>query len=888
MAYVTAKQLSEVIGVSVEKLLDQLSAAGVRVSGENDPISDEDKLKLLESLRSSHGKAEDSGPKKITLKRKSKSELKVAGSSGRNATTKTINVEVRKKRTYVRRVESENEAESDVSTEDMLVTAVEDASPTDVSNIEVVAETEPEVEVEPEVVVDEATLLARKAEEEAARIAAEEVRIQAQQAQEIAEKKAYEKSMVEVELAQKVIVKQQAEAAAALAAEAARIQLEEATKQAAIAAAAVATAGEKSGKHGRGADKNTRYGRKELHVKDGPGHGSRKQKFKKGQRQVSDVQNQHGFERPTAPVVRSVEVPEAITVAELAQRMSVKGGDVIKTLMQMGTMATINQVLDLDTATLVVEEMGHTVVAIISEDAFEQELITSAQQEGALKVSRPPVVTIMGHVDHGKTSLLDYIRETRVTSGEAGGITQHIGAYHVETDRGVITFLDTPGHAAFSAMRARGAQATDIVVLVVAADDGVMPQTKEAIEHSRAAGVPIVIAVNKMDKENADPDRVKNELSAYEIIPEEWGGENIFAHVSAITGEGVDGLLEAILLQSEILELEAVDKGNAKGTVIEATLDKGRGAVATVLVQSGELKQGQMLLAGTQFGRVRAMYDESGLAIKSAGPSMPVVVLGLSGVPNAGDEVFVVENERKAREFAETREAKIRESKLSDQQKAKMQSMFDAMTEGEVAEINVLVKSDVQGSSEAIRESLNKLSTNEVRAKLISCGVGGINESDINLAAASSAIVVGFNVRADASAKRAAADYGIEIRYYSVIYDIIDDIKAVMSGMLSPEKQENIIGLATVKDVFRSPKFGDVAGSIVIEGVVRKGQPIRVLRDNVVIYEGELESLRRFKDPVDEVKVGTECGIAVKNYNDVKPGDQIEVFERIEVARTLD
>jgi translation initiation factor IF-2 len=568
--------------------------------------------------------------------------------------------------------------------------------------------------------------------------------------------------------------------------------------------------------------------------------------------------------------------------------MAVKAGDVIKVLIQMGTMATINEVLDHDTATLVVEEMGHVVVTAASDDDFEKELLETAEQVGEDKVSRPPVVTIMGHVDHGKTSLLDYIRKSRVTSGEAGGITQHIGAYHVETDKGVITFLDTPGHAAFSAMRARGAQATDIVVLVVAADDGVMPQTKEAVEHAKSAGVSLVVAVNKIDKEDSDPDRVKNELAALEVIPEQWGGENIFVNVSAITGEGVDTLLDAILLQSEILELSAVDKGNAKGIVIEASLDKGRGPVATVLVQSGQLQQGQMLLAGTQYGRIRAMHDESAVTIKSAGPSMPVVVLGLSGVPNAGDEVFVVENERKAREFAQTREVKIREKKLTDQQKAKLQGIFDAMAEGEVTEINILLKADVQGSAEAIRESLEKLSTDEVRANLVTSGVGGINESDINLAAASGAIVIGFNVRADAAAKRVAGDHGIEIRYYSVIYEIIDDIKTIMSGTLAPELQENIIGLAEVKDVFRSPKFGDVAGSIVVDGVVRKGQPIRVLRDNVVIYEGELESLRRFKDAVEEVRMGTECGIAVKNYNDVRPGDQIEVFERIEIARSLD
>jgi translation initiation factor IF-2 len=857
---ITAKQLSEVIGINVEKLLDQLNTAGVEVRDENAPISDEDKMKLLESLRSSHGKEDSEGPKKITLRRKSKSELRVAGSSGRNVTTKTINVEVRKKRTYVRRADVEAEEEK------------------------IQQEAEAEVEEQTRAEQQQVEEVARQAEEaaqaqaEAAR-AAEEQAVRAE-----AEKKAYERSLQEVEAAQKAIEQQRAETEAAEAAEeAARVALE-----AAAAASAAAAAAEKPGKHGKHEDKGTRYGRKELHVKESAHQPNRKQKFKKGQRQVHDIKNLHGFEKPTAPVVRSVEIPEAITVAELSQRMAIKAGDVIKVLMQMGTMATINEVLDRDTATLVVEELGHNVVTAASDDDFEKELQASAEQEGQDKVSRPPVVTIMGHVDHGKTSLLDYIRKSRVTSGEAGGITQHIGAYHVETDKGIITFLDTPGHAAFSAMRARGAQATDIVVLVVAADDGVMPQTKEAIQHAAAAEVPLVVAVNKIDKEDSDPDRVKNELAALEVIPEEWGGENIFVNVSAITGEGIDGLLDSILLQAEVLELEAVDKGNAKGIVIEASLDKGRGPVATVLVRSGLLQQGQLLLAGTQFGRVRAMYDESASAIKSAGPSMPAVVLGLSGVPNAGDEVFVVENERKARDFAAPREAKTRESKLADQHKAKLQGMFDAMEEGEVAEINVLIKADVQGSSEAIRESLEKLSTDEVRAKLVSTGVGGINESDINLAAASDAIVVGFNVRADAAAKRIAGDYGIEIRYYSVIYDIIDDIKAVMSGMLSPDSQEKIIGLAEVKDVFRSPKFGDVAGSIVVEGVVRKGQPIRVLRDNVVIYEGELESLRRFKDPVEEVRMGTECGIAVKNYNDVKPGDQIEVFERIEVARSLD
>ena len=874
MSNVTAKQLSEVIGISVEKLLDQLNAAGVQVSGANAPISDDDKMKLLDSLRSSHGKEESGGPRKITLQRKSKSEIRVSGVTGRNVTTKTINVEVRKKRTYIRRSEIEADGSDQAS-------PAESTQAEELTSAEIIAE-----ETRPMAKQDDKA--EAKKVEEAAKLEAEEVRDRLEKEKAEAEEKAYQKNLEEAEAAKKIIEKQQAEAEAAVAEQVARAALEEAARASAVVEEKPGKPG-KPGKHGkRGDDKNTRYGRKELHVKEGGHQTSRKPKFKKGKRQVRDVENIHGFEKPTAPVIHNVEVPEAISVADLAQKMAVKAGDVIKALMQMGSMATINQILDQDTAILVVEEMGHNVTVSASEDDFEKELIENVAQADADMVSRPPVVTIMGHVDHGKTSLLDYIRKSRVTAGEAGGITQHIGAYHVETDKGAITFLDTPGHAAFSAMRARGAQATDIVVLVVASDDGVMPQTKEAIQHANAAGVPLVIAVNKIDKEDADPDRVKNELAALEVVPEDWGGDNIFVNVSAITGEGIDQLLDAILLQSEVLELKAVDKGNAKGVVIEATLDKGRGPVATVLVQSGELKKGHILLAGIQYGRVRAIYDESANLIKSAGPSMPVVVIGLSGVPNAGDEVFVVENERKAREFAQTREAKIRETKLTDQQTAKLQGIFDAMTEGEVAEVNILIKTDVQGSSEAIRDALNKLSTDEVRVKLISTGVGGINESDINLAAASSAIVIGFNVRADAAAKRIAGDYGVDVRYYSVIYNIIDDTKALLSGLLKPELQENIIGLAEVKDIFRSPKFGDVAGTIVVEGVVRKGQPIRVLRDNVVIYEGELESLRRFKDAVEEVRMGTECGIAVKNYTDVRVGDQIEVFERIEVARTLD
>ncbi len=870
MSQVTAKQLSEVVGVSVDRLLEQLREAGVKVSGADDPISDEDKMTLLESLRSHHGKDRVEGPKKITLQRKSKSEIRVTGSTGRNTTSRSINVEVRKKRTYIRRAEVEPEG---------------------------AAPQEPELDEETKKQQQEA-LIAKQQADEAARLAeqerlareAEEARIKAEEEQRIKEeleaREAIERERLEREMMAiaKQVVASEAEATAAAAA-AAAAEAEPVVKKEPTDDKARST----KTKRKSADDNKTRYGRKELHVKSGADHGSRKGKGKKNARQSSSMpENVHGFEKPTAPVVRTVEIPEAISVAELAQKMAIKAGDVIKALMQMGTMATINQMLDQDTAILLVEEMGHNAVTAKG-DNFEEELLQkSTEASDEHMVTRPPVVTIMGHVDHGKTSLLDHIRKTRVASGEAGGITQHIGAYHVETPQGVITFLDTPGHAAFSAMRARGAQATDVVILVVAADDGVMPQTKEAIQHAKAAGVPLIVAVNKIDKENADPDRVRNELSAVEVIPEEWGGEHMFVNVSAHTGEGIDDLLEAILLQSEVLELQASDQGLAKGIVVEASLDKGRGPVATVLIQSGKLEKGQILLAGTEFGRVRAMYDEGAKMIKSAGPSIPVVVLGLSGTPKAGDEVFVVENERRAREIAQTRETRIRESRLAEQQKAKIQGMFDAMTEGDVAELNLLVKCDVQGSSEALNDSLTKLSTSEVKVVLVGTGVGGINESDINLAAASGALVIGFNVRADASAKRIAGDYGIDIRYYSVIYEVIDDVKAAMSGLLSPETQETIIGLAEVKDVFKSPKFGAVAGSMVIEGSVKRGKPIRVLRDNVVIYEGELESLRRFKDDVDEVRNGTECGIAVKNYNDVKPGDQIEVFDRVQVARTIE
>ncbi len=595
---------------------------------------------------------------------------------------------------------------------------------------------------------------------------------------------------------------------------------------------------------------------------------------------------EHQFQQPTAPIIREVELKgESITVGELAQGMAVKAGEVIKELMKLGVMATINQVLDIDTAILVIEEMGHKYKQV-SDNAVEDSFLEEVKYDGE-QVSRAPVVTVMGHVDHGKTSLLDYIRSTRVTSGEAGGITQHIGAYHVETDKGMVTFLDTPGHAAFTAMRARGAQSTDIVILVVAADDGVMPQTEEAVQHARAAGVPIVVAVNKMDKESADPDRVKNELSAKDVIPEDWGGDVQFVPVSAHTGQGIDELLEAVLLQAELLELTAVADGPATGVVVESRLDKGRGPVATLLIQNGQLKKGDIVLAGTSIGRVRALLDENGQPIEQAGPSIPVEILGLDTPPGAGDQFLVAESEKRAREVAELRFAKEKEQFQAKQQAAKLDALFSMSGDAQASSLNIVVKTDVRGSLEALIGALEQLSTDEVKVTIVSSGVGGITETDANLASASNAVIFGFNVRADAAAKRVVENSGLDMRYYSIIYDLIDDVKQAMSGMLAPELREEIVGIAQVRDVFRSPKFGAVAGCMVIEGTVYRNKKIRVLRDNVVVYEGELESLRRFKDDVQEVRTGTECGIAVKSYNDVKEGDQIEVFDVKEVARTI-
>ncbi len=856
MSQVTVNQLAEVLGVDTERLLVQLNEAGITVDGAESTVTNEDKKKLLAYLRSSHGKSDqvdaEAGPRKVTLKRKTISELKVpAAGAGRSrgrgaAPSRTVNVEVRKRRTYVKRgaitQKEQEEAEREAARQAL-----------------------------------EAARREREEAEQAEREEAERRQREAEQAREAEE--AERKQREEAER----LAQEEADRERALAEAQAKIEAK-------VAREAAAKEAERQRRRGSGAktggreETGTRYGREELHVAS---RGKRRKPKRKGK--MTSVGGEHGFQKPTEPVKRLVEIPETITVGELAKLLAVKAGELIKTLMNMGSMVTINQSLDQDTAMLVVEELGHEATVAQTRDV-EQELAELGDEESGEKATRPPVVTVMGHVDHGKTSLLDYIRRAKVAAGEEGGITQHIGAYHVETENGVVTFLDTPGHAAFTAMRARGAQATDIVILVVAADDGVMPQTKEAIQHARAAGVPLIVAINKMDKPEADPDRVKSELSAEEVVAEDWGGEEIFVPVSAVTGQGVDQLLEAILLQAEVLELEAVPSRRCRGVVVESSLDKGRGPVATVLVLDGTLRRGDMLLAGEEFGRVRAMFDESGQSIDEAGPSIPAEVLGLSGVPNAGDDVLVVADERKAREAADQRKRAAREGRLAERQAAKLQSLFDQMGEGgaDSQSLNLVIKADVQGSVEALRDALTRLSSEEIKVNVISAGVGGITESDASLAQASGAVIIGFNVRADASARRIIQEADLDLNYYSVIYNAIDDVKNAISGLLGTETREQIIGLAEVKDVFRSSKFGAVAGCLVVEGVVRRTNPIRVLRDNVVIFEGELESLRRFKDDVGEVQAGTECGIGVKQYNDIKPGDQIECFERIEVQRTLE
>lgn len=849
MPGVSVKQLANVLGVQVDRLLAQLNKAGMDMKDPESTVSDDQKVQLLNFLRDTHGIATSESatgggsqePKKITLRRKSVSELKqtVATPGRGQSRTKAVSVEVRKKRTYVKRSE-------------------------------IIAK---EVERQQEEHQELEHLKAQQQEQEDA----------IKKQQQDAAKAIAEKEQAEVERQEQ----EQQEKRLAAAEEEARIAQEEAKKQAIAEEEASQT--EKKAKREKPKkekkEKSTKYGRRELHV-DASKSGRRKRKPGSARLvSVSAGAQTHGFEKPTAPIVYEVSIPENITVAELAQKMSVKAAEVIKVLMGMGSMVTINQVLDQDTAAITVEELGHT-VKLIKDDVLEEDLGLDQKVEGE-EVTRAAAVTIMGHVDHGKTSLLDYIRKTKVAAGEAGGITQHIGAYHVKTDKGALTFLDTPGHAAFTAMRARGAQATDIVVLVVAADDGVMPQTKEAIQHAKAAEVPIVVAISKIDKPEAQPDRVKQELVAEEVVPDEWGGDTQFVQVSAITGEGVDDLLDAILLQSELLELKAVKDAPARGVVIESKLDKGRGPIATILVQSGTLRKGDVLLAGHEYGRVKALLDESGAVLEEAGPSIPVEVLGLSGVPMVGEDAVGVQDERKAREVALMRQGKNRDVKLARQQESKLENMFSQMAEGKLSTVNLVIKTDVQGTAEALSDALVKLSTDEVSVKVVSSGVGGINETDVNLAVASKAIIIGFNVRADAVAKRIIEEEGIDLHYYSVIYDVIDQVKQAMSGMLEPEFKEEIVGLAEVRDVFRAPKYGAIAGCMVIDGIVRRNNPIRVLRDNVVIYEGELESLRRFKDDVQEVRSGTECGVGVKNYNDIKTGDQIEVFEHVKVERHI-
>jgi len=870
MSEVTVKEFADVVGIPVDRLISQLNDAGLSAKASDETISDDEKLKLLSFLRSRHGQTSsnvETAPKRITLKRKVISELKTKGSSGGGGigqgkgSSRTINVEVRKKRTYVKRSET-------ITDEDRKIAeAAAEAKQRSLKDREIAeAKVAQTVEDNKKAVVEAAVAEAEVVSDEIAVAEAEPV-LESKTETDVTESKQAKK-------------KEKTDEPEVNAEEVARKQTEESQ----LAAVREEKGGKAKKKRKDKHASTDGRGDRQLHVSSDKS-GKRK---KKGKQVLSsadrDSSKQHGFEKPTGPIVREVPIPETITVAELGQKMSVKAGEVIKMLMTLGTMATINQVLDQDTAMLIVEEMGHKGIKL-SDSALEDELLEKGPEGEA--ITRAPVVTVMGHVDHGKTSLLDYIRSSRVADGEAGGITQHIGAYHVETEKGIVTFLDTPGHSAFTSMRARGAKLTDIVILVVAADDGVMPQTKEAIQHAKAAGVPLVVAINKVDKEAADADRVKNELAQEDVIPEDWGGDVMFVPVSAKTGQGIDDLLSAVLLQSEVLELTAVADTAARGIVIESRLDKGRGPVASLLIQSGTLHKGDIILAGQEFGRIRALIDENGRSINDAGPSMPVEILGLSGTPEAGDDAIAVVDEKKAREIAMFRQTKQRELKLAKQHASKLDNLFSKMEEGNVSSLNVVLKTDVRGSLEALTDALTKLSTDEVKVKIVASGVGGINESDANLALASRAIVIGFNVRADASARSVIEEEDIDLHYYSVIYDVIDEIKSAMSGMLSPEFKEQIVGLAEVRDVFKSPKLGAIAGCMVLEGLVKRSNPIRVLRDNVVIYEGELESLRRFKDDVNEVKNGIECGIGVKNYNDVKSGDQIEVYERVKVERVI-
>ncbi len=873
MAQTTVAQFAAELGLPTALLLEQLKSAGVVKSAVEDKLEEADKSALLEYLRKEHGAAQ--APKnKITLTRKSSTEIKKTDSMGK---ARMIQVEVRKKRVLVRN-ESETEVAAPAPVIETRLSPVADeaADAAIASNEAAPVVTAPETKsttLKKQVLTAEQVALREQEAQRHAALAsiqAEDVR----KKQEIAQRRAEEEA------------KKIAEEASAKAKTA---KLSEGTLHKPVAKEGAAKPANKDAKKSKGNNKdwNEKESKKrglktrgDINVNQGWRSPKGKHKSHK-----DDDDQEHAFNAPTEPIVHEVLVPETISVADLAHKMSVKAAEVIKVLMGMGMMVTINQVLDQETAIILVEEMGHTAKAAAANDP--ETFLEETEHAEAILEERPPVVTVMGHVDHGKTSLLDYIRRSHVASGEAGGITQHIGAYHVETPRGMVTFLDTPGHEAFTAMRARGAKATDVVILVVSADDGVMPQTIEAIHHAKAAGVPIVVAINKIDKPDAQPERVKMELVAQEVVPEDLGGDTMFREVSAKTGKGIDELLEAVLLQAEILELKAPRNTPAKGLVIEGRIDKGRGSVSTILVQSGVLRRGDMILAGSTFGRVRAMLDESGKEIKEAGPSIPVEILGLSDVPSAGEEVIVLNDERKAREIANFRAGKFRDVKLAKQQAAKLENMFEQMEEGEVQTLNLIVKSDVQGSYEALATSLQKLSTAEVKVNIIHTGVGAISESDVNLASASGAVLIGFNVRADAGSRKLIDNLGVDVRYYNIIYEAVDEVKAALGGMLAPEQKETMIGTVEIREVYRISKVGAVAGCYVQDGMIKRNSKVRVLRDNVIIHTGELDSLKRFKDDVKEVKNNFECGLSLKNFNDIEVGDILEVYEVVEVARTL-
>ncbi|MEQ1637443.1 MAG: translation initiation factor IF-2 [Methylococcales bacterium] len=899
-------QLAEVIGIPLDKLLEQLKEAGLNARSATDVISEDEKMKLLTHLRQRHGKTDELGngslPKRVTLKRRQVTSLKQTSAPG--TATKTISIEVRKEKTYIKRPEAINasvQAGAAVApTVDVVNVKAETAELVAKPSVEVMEHAAPQVDVAPVVSESQDQYQAEPEPEvkapgpvlegEALRLEnainsnAEKVIKQAAARQQAA---AYKKSPTTHTGPRGGDSKASVSTGDARGTDTKKPYTPRPSPAATVGAPAKANFGadKKKGSTFQGADKKKSGGMnaegRDADIKKG---WSKKTAKLKGRQTDSDAK--HQFERPVAPVVKEVAIPEFIIVSDLAQKMSVKVAEVIKQLMKLGVMATINQAIDQDTAVLLVEEMGHTVI-LQSDDALEQEMLAELTTEASEELPRAPIVTIMGHVDHGKTSLLDYIRKTRVAAGEAGGITQHIGAYQVITDHGSVTFLDTPGHAAFTAMRARGAEVTDVVIVVVAADDGVMPQTKEAVEHARAANVPIIVAVNKIDKPGANAEKVMQEMANINVMSEAWGGDVQFISVSAKTGQGIDELIEALILQTEILELKAPVEGAASGFVIESRLDRGRGAVATVLIQKGTLEKGQFVLCGHEYGRIRAMFNENGKPVKDAGPCAPVEILGLSGTPMAGDEFLVVQNEKVARELASHREDRTKSNRMAAQQATKLDDVFSKMGAGQSASLNLVIKTDVQGSLEALRGSLVALSSDEVEVKVVFGGVGGINESDVNLALASGAIIIGFNVRADTTARKLIEEKDVDLHYYSIIYEAIDEIKKSISGMLSPEIKEIIVGLAEVRDVFKSPKFGAIAGCMVVDGYVKRNLPIRVLRNNVVIYEGQLESLRRFKDDAAEVKMGMECGIGVKNYNDVQAGDQIEVFERKEVIRTI-